>query len=76
MLFAAADCAQGTGCHVITQLPWYFGVAVFVIWAAIVVGIVALLIRRARRRRRETLPSGYELEAAPTRDSQRSIDRM
>ena len=72
MLLAAADCTQGTGCHVITQLPWYFGAAVLVVWAAIVLSIIALLWRRGMRRRanpsRRTTRGGYELETGEDSD--------
>jgi hypothetical protein len=75
VLRTAADCAQGTGCHVITELPWYFGVAVFVGWAALVIGIVAILLRRRRNKRRQT-SSGYELDVSPAPGSERAIERQ
>jgi hypothetical protein len=49
------------------ELPWYFGVALFVVWAAAVCALIWLLslrmrARRADRRRRRgprQLPRGY-----------------
>ncbi len=53
-----AQCTGGGACELPTGLPWYFGLAVGVIWLALVVGAIGigrrLLARRFERRRRES----------------------
>jgi hypothetical protein len=50
-----AQCAPGAPCELPTGLPWYFGLAVALVWLATVVGVVLLarrvLLRRLRDRR-------------------------
>ena len=53
MAWVLADCVDPGRCHVITSLPWYFGVAIAVVWLTAVLGIGALVWRRRARRRAE-----------------------
>jgi heme exporter protein D len=69
-----AQCAPSGPCELPTGLPWYFGLAVAVVWLAAVVGALLLarrfLLRRIRERRRardhrpalEQTTSGHDLE--------------
>lgn len=67
-----AQCAPTGPCELPTGLPWYFGLAVAVVWGAAVVGALLLGRRflarrfaaRAERRQRaiERVSSGSELE--------------
>lgn len=69
-----AQCAPGAACELPTGLPWYFGLAVAVVWLGAVVGALVLgrrlLVRRMRDRRRrdddrlalERTTSGTDLE--------------
>ena len=72
MLVAQCTGANSAPCELPTGLPWYFGLAIVVVWIAVVVGAVAvgrrlLQTRRARRRgddgpRRIGRASGSDLE--------------
>jgi hypothetical protein len=70
-----AQCAPGAPCELPTGLPWYFGLAVALVWLAAVVGALLLgrrmLVRRIRARREraagdhralEQTSSGHDLE--------------
>ena len=52
-----AQCTGAEPSELPTGLPWYFGVAVAVVWFGAVVGVVLLgrrfLLRRLRRRRKD-----------------------
>jgi hypothetical protein len=54
------------------SLPWYFGVAVFALWAAVMFGFTLLVRRRLRakaeRRRDLRRPRRRASTAAPIRD--------
>ncbi|MDQ3107663.1 MAG: hypothetical protein M3Q68_07660 [Actinomycetota bacterium] len=51
-----AQCTGSAPCELPTGLPWYFGLAVAVIWLGAVTGVLLLgrrfLARKLRRRRR------------------------
>ena len=49
-IVAQCDPSSGAGCDIPTGLPWYFGLFLAVVWAAVVVGAVALLLRLVRNR--------------------------
>lgn len=50
-----AQCAPGGPCELPTGLPWYFGLAVALVWLTVVVGVLLLarrfLVRRLHDRR-------------------------
>ena len=76
-----AQCTGAAPCELPTGLPWYFGLAVAVVWLATVVGALLLgrrlLVRRIRARRsrradRHGADDGRALEATtPGRDLER-----
>jgi hypothetical protein len=50
-LLAQCDPSSGAACELPTGLPWYFGLFLVVVWAAVVVGAVLLFVRLVRTRR-------------------------
>ena len=65
-----AQCGPTGPCELPTGLPWYFGLAVAVVWLAAVVGAVLLarrfLLRRVRaRRERRPRPADDDQLALP-----------
>jgi hypothetical protein len=69
-----AQCAAGASCELPTGLPWYFGLAVAVVWLGAVVGAVLLgrrlLVRRFSARRR----AGEEARALEQRTSSTDVE--
>ncbi|MEO7443659.1 MAG: hypothetical protein ABIW46_09025 [Acidimicrobiales bacterium] len=68
-----AQCADPANCEIPSSLPWYFSVAMFALWAAMVGGIVVLVVwmlgaraehRRAERARRRVTDSTDSTEVA------------
>jgi hypothetical protein len=60
-----AQCTGNGACELPTGLPWYFALALFAIWLAVVAGAVVLgwrLVRHRRSRRRPRRPEHPELE--------------
>ncbi|MGH9157576.1 MAG: hypothetical protein ACRD1K_17470 [Acidimicrobiales bacterium] len=53
-----AQCADPADCDIPSSLPWYFSLALFAVWAAMVAGICVLVfwMLRARAERRRATP--------------------
>lgn len=65
-----AQCTGGAACELPTGLPWYFGLAVGVVWMSAVIGALLLgrrlLVRKLRRRRRTSDRLALEERTAGT----------
>ncbi|HVL93724.1 MAG TPA: hypothetical protein VM264_10315 [Acidimicrobiales bacterium] len=64
-----AQCADPANCDIPRALPWYFALAMFAVWVAMVAGIVVLvyLLLRARAGRRPRRRLSDSTEVVPAR---------